>query len=502
MLCSLLGLVSSAGWLASCAPAPRPALSIAEYNQRAAPPDGFLHAGHPAPPGVEDKTASVRAAPVVVTAAADEGSTEPGAVIAASVPRNLPRLEAFYSALDELAGGTRNAPVRILWLGDSHTAADFMTHPIRQHLGHAFRGGGPGFVRLGLSAYRHGAVKFQVTGPVRKAPLLPAQQTRVLDGVFGYGGIRTLPASGSSVSASFREPSDDPVTWTLSYRLAPGDKLQVTLGDTAQVLSFDSTKHKEDGIEMARFSGRARDTFSISHAGGDPQVFGAFAEFDSPGVVLDTVGINGARLGTALAWEPTQYRAAIAGRKLDLVVLAFGTNEIFDKASVDRYQVQFENYLELVREVSPEVPCWIVGPPDAATSDGRSRERVALVTKVQRSAAEAMGCAFTSQYELMGGEGSFGRWMSERPSKARSDHIHFTISGYEELGKLLAEQLLPPDSDAEQQGPIPHHPAPPGFDEDAGDPGPGDVASLPRASADVSPRQSDLGRGGFAASQR
>src|SRR5690606_39721705 len=39
----------------------------------------------------------------------------------------LVELASFYEALDELAQHKRQASVRVMWMGDSHTAADFMT---------------------------------------------------------------------------------------------------------------------------------------------------------------------------------------------------------------------------------------------------------------------------------------------------------------------------------------------------------------------------------------
>lgn len=62
-------------------------------------------------------------------------------------------------------------------------------------------------------------------------------------------------------------------------------------------------------------------------ASGRPQLFGVVVEGDKPGLVLDTVGLNGARLATFLAWEPDAWSAELARRKPELVVIAFGTNE-------------------------------------------------------------------------------------------------------------------------------------------------------------------------------
>lgn len=432
--CSLAAVVGG------CANEARPVQSAAEHNRRAEA--GVEARPLTVPPPAPDEAPPVRPPPTPPPLHVTTRTPEPAAELAAeTVPHHLPHLDSFYAKLADVRAGRAQRSVRILWLGDSHTAADFLTDVVRQHLAQFAGDGGPGFVRLGLSGYRHGAVTFEVKGKVRKAPVLPAQRTRVLDGVFGYGGVRTLLTAGAMVKSTLAAPRDELVTWTLSYRLSPDDSLLVGLGETQVRLEPPADGGTE--ILQHRITGQASDEYSIRQVTGQPQLFGAYAEYEKPGVVLDTVGINGARLATALAWEPSHYAREVALRQPDLVVLAFGTNEIFDRTDVSRYQGQASQLITLLRAARPELPCWIVGPPDAGTSDGRSRTRVAQVTDVQRHVAEEMDCAFTSQFELMGGEGSFARWMSSRPSKARGDFIHLTVTGYRELGETLAQELLP-----------------------------------------------------------
>lgn len=358
----------------------------------------------------------------------------------------LPNLDSFYSKLDALASDKAESAVRILWWGDSHTAADFLTQPLREHLQTEVRDGGPGFFRLGLKGYRHGAVRLSVNGRWRKAPILPAQRTRVLDGVFGLGGIRTLPAAGASATAELRAVSTEPHLWSLSYRLPQGAQLEVQLGDETYRLKSEAGTESQILTSSWRATGEAR--FKVRHIAGDPQIMGAYVERVSPGVVLDTIGINGARLATVLAWEPGQLKERLKWRNPDLLVLAFGTNEVFDSTRVSSYLEHFERVIALAREVNPELPCWIVGPPDSAAKSGGSKERVLQVTEIQREAAKVSGCAFTSQFELMGGEGSFETWMRRRPALARTDRIHLSIAGYEELGRLVSNSLLQPNDDA------------------------------------------------------
>lgn len=357
------------------------------------------------------------------------------------IVRGLPELESFYLALDALREQRRDRSVRILWLGDSHTAADFMTHALREYLDAHLPAGGPGFLRLGLEGYRHGAVRIDSQGPIFKAPYLPAQRTRVLDGVFGYGGIRTRPHAGATIRAALKEKGEQEVTWTLSYRLEEGAGLEVRLGEQVERLEYN--KEAAGGIQSTTLKGSAQERFVLRQVAGDPEVFGVFCEFVKPGVVLDTNGINGARAATPLAWEPTQFQNQVRERDPELLVLAYGTNEVFDRGSVDRYETHLQQLIARVREGKKQIACWVIGPPDSSKKSGGSLSRVVLVTEAQRRAALEAGCAFTSAYELMGGEGSYSRWAKQRPALARSDHVHLSILGYQRLGMMLAGVLLP-----------------------------------------------------------
>src|SRR6188508_1943261 len=82
-------------------------------------------------------------APAATTArTAPAPATAGSAPAPASAPRlavpiakgRAPELERFWSALDALARHELADSVPILWLGDSHTAADFLTGKVRELL--------------------------------------------------------------------------------------------------------------------------------------------------------------------------------------------------------------------------------------------------------------------------------------------------------------------------------------------------------------------------------
>src|SRR5882724_27840 len=109
-------------------------------------------------------------APVPSVASSAQG--EP--VTAAATPP-LPQgsaLSRFQAALRDAPH--RTEPVRILWLGDSHTAADFWPDAVRKPLQAAFGSGGPGFLYLGLGLYRHGGIKLSRDGKWHVEPRQPS----------------------------------------------------------------------------------------------------------------------------------------------------------------------------------------------------------------------------------------------------------------------------------------------------------------------------------------
>ena len=83
----------------------------------------------------------------------------------------------FYRDLAELEAGKRRDAVRIYWLGDSHTSADYLTGTLRARLQKRFGVGGPGFVRVGLKPYRHSQVRWACDGPWKIEPVPPPRRT-------------------------------------------------------------------------------------------------------------------------------------------------------------------------------------------------------------------------------------------------------------------------------------------------------------------------------------
>jgi lysophospholipase L1-like esterase len=384
-----------------------------------------------------------RAAPSPAAAPPRASSAAPVAVAPAPSRTAAPaRLERLHAALRSLAV-KRAEPVRVLFLGDSHAAADFWPDAIRQALQDKYGKGGPGFIHLGLGVYRHAGVKVTRAGKWRVFPKQPSLWMRQEDGVFGLGGMRTVAeAADSSVTV---ELAKDAVTkqarWDLAFRL-PSDRarFRVSSGDDVKVV--DAKTATVGGVTHLEWQTKAGATTVVDQLVGDPELFGVVVENSEPGAVVDTLGVNGARIGTPLAWEAGAWIDVAKRRKPSLFVLEYGTNEAGDQVAPFRYAAEFKAMVGRARQAAPEADCLIVGPTDRAGPDWTTLSRVIEIESVERQSADRLGCAYFSAFDAMGGEGSLKRWASEVPPRAAPDRVHLTPRGYGDLGAATAAFLL------------------------------------------------------------
>ncbi|APR81776.1 putative periplasmic protein [Minicystis rosea] len=355
-------------------------------------------------------------------------------------------LDRFYAALRGLEKHARKEHVRVAWLGDSHGAADLWSGPLREALQKRFGSGGPGFVHVGYKAARHEQVRAEIKGKWATTPKGPSTVVHTGDGVFGLGGVLLTGASdGPRTTISVTDATLPPaLTWDLCYKLeSPHDEIQYALAGQPEGLVKLASGEKVGVLRhLVMQSSGASPALKIWPSGGQPRFCGMTIETDAkahPGVVLDTLGINGARLATQLAWHEAEWVAEASRRTPALVILEYGTNESGD------HVIKPETYVENLRRVmarvhtaSPECDCLVLAPTDRADT----AERTPLVVEALRAAARVSNCMFWDTYAVMGGKGSINTWRTETPPRAAPDGVHLRARGYRELGDRLSADVL------------------------------------------------------------
>jgi lysophospholipase L1-like esterase len=414
--------------------------SIAPASENPAP------ASHADPPDVPAAPAPDSTATEPELAA--EGDTPPATSCVAATQRAtgppVARMERFSSALHALDLGETGSTVRVLWLGDSHAAADYWPNAVRVRLQQRFGVGGPGFLHLGLAHYRHADAAVRRQGPWRVEPVPPATRTPQGDGIYGLAGIRTVPmASDSRVSVTLGAGAvRGRARWTVFARLDDEQSdLTVRLGATTRTLKREPAATGVNPLAVA-LVGDPSDSFVVESPRGRPRLFGAIVESEAGGVVVDTLGINGARVATALAWAQQPWVSAVAGRDPDLVIIEYGTNEVFDALAPERYEEQYAALVERITLASPGAACLLVGPTAVGRGGFGAQQRASHIESVQRAAADHLGCSFFSTALAMGGQNSFTHWSQLSPPLAARDGIHLTAAGYKVVGEAMADMLL------------------------------------------------------------
>jgi len=339
---------------------------------------------------------------------------------------------------------------RLVFYGASHVASDLFTGLIRKELQRRFGDAGHGVILPAKPwrTYRHFGIDLESSRNWSMNKVRAGDTDVDYYGVHGvyvetdranaFGRIRTAQRGPVGRSASL---------FDVYYLNRPGGGSFDVLVDGRPAQRV-ATQSDAPGPGYATF--RVPDgphQLEVRALGDGPvRLFGVAVERETPGVIVDTLGINGARARYHLVWEDALYREHLRRRQPDLVVLAYGTNESGDERPIERYEANLRRVVGRVRETVPEASCLLVGPSDRPVRrrDGTflDRPRTAQIVAVQHRVAVEMGCGFFDLVSYSGGPLSMVEWAAHDPAYAAPDHVHYTRRGYTRLGEVLLQALL------------------------------------------------------------
>jgi len=312
-------------------------------------------------------------------------------------------LDQLFGSLAAAERGDPNARVLWLFFGDSHTAGDSMTSRLRVTLQRRFGDAGRGLVAAGRPPTKHyyqRDVRYGTTGQWRAAVGGHKGDAEP----FGIAGLRVFgQAKGSTL---WVETCGDclagqsvaqfeilfyaaPDHGNLRYRVDDQPWQQLATKTTAiepphpgrQVIAVPDGPHK----------------LTLEHAGGGAlDLFGVVMERLKPGVIVDSLGVVGRRLGSLRSWDWSVIGDQLATRDPRLVVLQYGTNEADDPdLDLEAMTKYFDETILRIRAADPTASILILGPPDMGV-----REAGKACDKMKPEAAAIPECEWHTPHVL------------------------------------------------------------------------------------------------------
>lgn len=356
-------------------------------------------------------------------------------------------LDGFYAALARTARKRPGAVTRIAHFGDSIIVSDYVSGTLRRKLQTTFGDAGHGFVLIANAwpAYFHNDVSRYATAGFGVSRIVGPYAP---DGLYGLGGVSfSAPPNvlarfgtaesgdhGRKVSSFTLYYLEQPNGGSLTLEVDEGAASELSTAGPA-VASKTHTLNVPDGAHQ----------LTLRTKRGTSRLFGVVLEREGPGVVLDALGVQGARIRFLDKQDDQHWADQLKRRGPQLLVYQFGANE-----SADGFLYAMSDYHRTMREVLeqgqralPESSCLVIGAMDRAAKVGD--EIVSLrvmpeLLKNQQAAALEAGCAFFDTYQAMGGARSMPRWVKRGLGQA--DLTHPTSVGAEIIGTWIYRALM------------------------------------------------------------
>jgi lysophospholipase L1-like esterase len=235
---------------------------------------------------------------------------------------------------------------------------------------------------------------------------------------------------------------------TVSYQARPGGgDVQVLAGDDEIGTLATDAERPQRAEQSFRISPGAR-SVTLRVVRGTARLYAASFFKDQPGVVYDSLGLNGTWAGVLASYvNEAQWGGAMRAANPSLVVINYGTNESgFPKYIDSTYEKDLKEIVRRVRAALPDTPVLLMSPMDRGAREtggqiGTVASMPKLVTLQSKVAAES-GVAFFNTFEAMGGPGTMGRWYTGEPRLVSADFIHPMPAGARIVGTLLYQALL------------------------------------------------------------
>lgn len=366
----------------------------------------------------------------------------PGSTVCPEGICGVEALDGLFEALAATEAGTRDRPVHILQIGDSHTAGDRITGALRARLQARFGTAGRGVLPPGVPYAGYAPFQVQMSGwsasPASAVPPGGAPTAST-----GLTGAAAAPKPGETLTLTA-----DPVAAFDVFGLClQGGPVSVRGGGETRTVAPDAADASVPVCSSVRWSEPL--TEAVVSTTGTARIHDLWISRSGPGVLATNLGVVGSTLRDLAARDETVVAAELAAWKPTLIVLAYGVNDGFeDGVDPVAYADLLRGQVERLRRLAPGAALLVLGAPEGLKAGtggpcgGRSAPAaLAVVRDVQRRVAAQTGVAYWDWQGRMGGDCSAERLATMAESYMRPDRVHFTSVGGDWIGGVLSDDL-------------------------------------------------------------
>lgn len=379
------------------------------------------------------------------------------------------QLDVFFESLRLLQQQKRNEPVRIMQLGDEHTASDDFVQRLREKFQTQFGNAGIGWIAPGKSPYQR-SMQYSIT--MDRHWQLWHHLTRY-DLSFGLGGMigaTSAPQAGLIIQPKNLPPVTDqhPYLFDLFAISSPRTgEVRITLND--QISQRYTTRADRPTLHIQRLLlTEAPKKIKIESSTGFPiYLTGMSLERAGAGIVVDNLGISGGQVGLIQGWSSALLEMTLRQRPPHLIVLQFGLTEAASpQFTAERYEHILRTVVRNLRQLAPQAALLLILPPDTAQRVGRCSDTqrtlfcnsetstkktcgwrvypmLSKVREIQAKVALQEKIPFWNWAGAMGTEACrLQSWVKKDPALVKKDYHLLTTLGYEYSADLFYDALM------------------------------------------------------------
>ncbi len=355
----------------------------------------------------------------------------------------------FFRKLDRIGKGSSEQAI-VVHIGDSHVQPGVFSQPLREWLQGAFGNAGRGMMfpyRLAKSNGPAGYVTHCDTPWVycRNATMKRPLPT----GIAGFSLWSAKPSASFTVEFTTPLPPCDTARLVIfhanrdsCYAFSVCNELT---GHIYPVIDSSSAGQTTLLIDDQPEKIRIR-AIPAKESQKSATFYGMSLESFKPGVIMHTIGVNGAMFSSYL--ESEHFVEQLARLHPDLMIFSLGTNEAFGTKgySSATFRGSIDSLFRQIRLSGNLAPALLTTPPAIYKGTRKKRHTTYKPNPVAGEVSELLcryafthGMTVWDWYTIMGGKESMAKWKSKHLTDRR--YIHFSGKGYSIQGTLLREAL-------------------------------------------------------------